>query len=81
MASRGIKDKVAIVGMGCTAFGEHFDRSASDLLVEAATDAMSSAGVEKKDVDAYWLGTMFSGLAGLTLSEALTGRLSSVVCA
>ena len=71
MASRGIKDKVAIVGMGCTAFGEHFDRSASDLLVEAATDAMSSAGVEKKDVDAYWLGTMFSGLAGLTLSEAL----------
>lgn len=71
MASHGIKDKVAIVGMGCTPFGEHFDKSTSDLLVEAATGALDSAGIEKNDVDAYWLGTMFSGLAGLTLSEAL----------
>ena len=36
MASNGIADRVAIVGMGCTAFGEHWDRSADDLLVEAA---------------------------------------------
>ncbi len=71
MASHGIKDQVAIVGMGCTPFGEHFDKSTSDLLVEAATGAFKSAGIEKDDVDAYWLGTMFSGLAGLTLSEAL----------
>ncbi|MBV1883915.1 MAG: hypothetical protein KUG82_19910 [Pseudomonadales bacterium] len=71
MASNGIKDKVAIVGMACTAFGEHFDKSASDLLVEAATGALDSAGIEKSDVDAYWLGTMFSGYAGVTLSEAL----------
>lgn len=71
MASHGIKDQVAIVGMGCTPFGEHFDKSTSDLLVEAATGAFKSAGIEKNDVDAYWLGTMFSGLAGLTLSEAL----------
>lgn len=71
MASHGIKDQVAIVGMGCTPFGEHFDKSTSDLLVEAATGAFKSAGIKKNDVDAYWLGTMFSGLAGLTLSEAL----------
>ena len=25
MASRGICDRVAIVGMGCTAFGEHWE--------------------------------------------------------
>ena len=36
MASRGIKDQVAIVGMGCTNFGEHWDKGADDLLVDAA---------------------------------------------
>ena len=33
MSSHGIKDRVAIVGMGCTQFGEHWDKSADDLLV------------------------------------------------
>jgi acetyl-CoA C-acetyltransferase len=71
MASRGIKDRVAIVGMGCTPFGEHWDKGADDLLVDAATDAYKSAGVTPDDVDAYWLGTMGSGVSGLMLSEAL----------
>ncbi|HUE39998.1 MAG TPA: acetyl-CoA acetyltransferase [Candidatus Binatia bacterium] len=71
MASRGIKDRIAIVGMGCTAFGEHWDKGPEDLLVEAAYDAYKSAGVDPDDVDAYWLGTMGSGLSGLMLSEPL----------
>ena len=71
MASNGIRDRVAIVGMGCTAFGEHWDKGTDDLLVEAATEAYRSAGVEPSAVDAYWLGTMGSGLSGLVLSEAL----------
>jgi acetyl-CoA C-acetyltransferase len=71
MASNGIKDRVAIVGMGCTPFGEHWDKSADDLLVDAATEAYKSAGVAPDDVDAYWLGTMGSGVSGLMLSEAL----------
>src|SRR5439155_18918842 len=71
MASRGIRDKVAIIGMGCTKFGEHFDKSAEDLLVDAATSAYSDAGIAKPDVDAYWLGTMGSGVSGLTLSKPL----------
>ncbi|WP_433205682.1 acetyl-CoA acetyltransferase [Dactylosporangium sp. CS-047395] len=71
MTSRGIRDKVAIVGMGCTRFGELWDRSTGDLLVEAATGCLDSAGVQPSDVDAYWLGTMDSGYAGLTLSTAL----------
>ena len=57
--------------MGCTPFGERWDKSASDLLVDAATDAYASAGVERDAVDAYWLGTMGSGLSGLALSEPL----------
>jgi acetyl-CoA C-acetyltransferase len=71
MASHGIRDRVAIVGMGCTVFGEHWDKSADDLLVDAVTAALSSADVEQAQIDAYWLGTMGSGISGLTLSRPL----------
>ncbi|WP_416903816.1 acetyl-CoA acetyltransferase [Micromonospora echinospora] len=71
MTSRGIRDRVAIVGMGCTRFGERWESSAGDLLVDAAAECLTSAGVRSTDVDAYWLGTMDSGYAGLTLSTAL----------
>lgn len=71
MASRGIKDQVAIVGMGCTPFGERWDASLADMLVDAATQAYTSAGVTKDEVDAYWLGTMNSGWSGMTLATAL----------
>jgi acetyl-CoA C-acetyltransferase len=71
MASRGICDRVAIVGMGCTAFGEHWDKGADDMLVESTQEAFKSASVAKDQVDAYWLGTMGSGVSGLMLSEAL----------
>ena len=70
MASKGIRDRVAIVGMSCTSFGEHWDRSATDLLVEATNDAYASACVEPDQVDAYWLGSL-GRMSGLTLSEAL----------
>lgn len=70
MASNGIRDRVAIVGMGCTSFGEHWNRSLDDLLIEAAEAAQASAGIVADQVDAYWLGTM-GNLSGLTLSEPL----------
>ena len=71
MASNGICDRVAIVGMGCTAFGERWDKSASDLLIDAANEAYESAGVDPDQIDAYWLGTTGSGISGLTLSLPL----------
>src|SRR5580693_5993587 len=71
MASKGIRDRVAIVGMGCTNFGEHWDKSVDDLLIDAAGDAIASAGVKLDDIDAFWLGTMASGISGLTLSRPL----------
>ncbi len=71
MASRGIRDRVAIVGMGCTPFGEHWDSSVDDMLVDATNDTIASAGVKLDDIDAYWLGTIGSGLSGLTLSRPL----------
>jgi len=71
MASNGICDRVAIVGMGCTPFGERWDKGASDLLVDAAKEALASAGLELPQIDAFWLGTLFSGNSGLTLSKPL----------
>src|SRR5512144_2616504 len=71
MASKGIRDQVAIIGMGCTPFGEHWDKSVSDLLVDAATAALNSASVPIDAIDAFWLGTLFSGQSGLTLSRPL----------
>src|SRR3954451_15229880 len=71
MASHGIRDKVAIVGMGCTNFGEHWDKSTDDMLIESSSAALASAGLSLDDVDAFWLGTMGSGLSGLTLSRPL----------
>ncbi len=71
MASHGIRDQVAIIGMGCTPFGEHWDKSTDDMLVDSSSAALASAGVTLDDVDAFWLGTMGSGLSGLTLSRPL----------
>jgi acetyl-CoA C-acetyltransferase len=71
MSSHGIKDRVAIVGMGCTRFGERFDVGLDDLLVDATDQAYTAAGVTKADVDAYWFGTAQSGMSGITLARPL----------
>jgi acetyl-CoA C-acetyltransferase len=71
MAVNSIRDKVAVIGMGCTRFGEHWDKSADDLLIEAAYEAFADAGIEPSDVDAAWLGTQLSGFAGISLSGPL----------
>ena len=74
MASHGIKDQVAIVGMGCTSFGEHWDKSLDDLIIEAAQKATKSAGIETDLIDAYWFGTSQSAASGIALATPL--RLS-----
>ncbi len=63
-----IKDRVAIVGMGCTKFGERWEMGLEDLLVEAAYEAFEDAGIQPKDIQAAWLGTVFSGVTAITLS-------------
>ena len=71
MASRGIKDRVAIVAMGCTPFGEHWNKSADDLLIDTTQGCFESSGIAKEDIDAFWLGTFSSGMSGLALSGPL----------
>jgi acetyl-CoA C-acetyltransferase len=67
----GIRDKVAIVGMGCTRFGELWNKSVEDLIVEASYEAFEDAGIDPKDIQAAWLGTVQSGLTALSLSAPL----------
>jgi len=55
----GIKDKIAILGMGCTKFGERWDMQEEDLIVDAYNEAMEDAGIEKKDIEASWFGSCF----------------------
>ncbi len=73
--AEGIKDKVAIIGMGCTRFGERWDMGSEELLVEACTEAIEDSGIEKKDINAAWFGSCMDdnnvGKSALPLSLAL----------
>ena len=53
--------KVAIIGVGITKFGEHWDKSLRDLAIEAGTKALEDAGIRGKDLDAIYLGNMSAG--------------------
>jgi acetyl-CoA C-acetyltransferase len=74
MAS-GIKDKVAILGMGCAKFGERWNDDAEQLMVEAYLEAMTDAGIEASQLDAAWLAVGFDamniGPSGIPAAMAL----------
>ena len=76
----GIKDKVVIIGMGCTEFGERWDMSSEMLMVEAFTEALADAGIEKNQIEAAWLGSALDdfnvGNSALPLATAL--RLQNI---
>lgn len=66
-----IKDKVAIVGMGCCKFGENWDRSAQDMTVDACYEAFEDAGIEPKDIQAAWHAMLHTGETGSMLARWL----------
>ena len=71
----GIKDKVAIIGMGCSKFGERWDMGAEELMVEAYTECIGDAGLGTQDIEAAWLSTCMEevsvGKSALALPAAL----------
>jgi acetyl-CoA C-acetyltransferase len=73
--AKGIKDKVAILGMGCSKFGERWDASPEDLMVEAYSEAMADAGIAPTQLDAAWFSTHMDdvgvGRGGTSMSIAL----------
>jgi acetyl-CoA C-acetyltransferase len=68
-----IKDKVAVIGVGATKFGEIWEKDPEDLLVEAVYEAFDDAGVTPKDIEASWVGVLynFTGISGSTAAEPL----------
>jgi acetyl-CoA C-acetyltransferase len=75
--SEGISNKVAIVGMGCTTFGERWDAGAEDLMIEAFVECIADAGIEKKEIKAAYFGSHFDEISvgKGTLSPAMTLKL------
>lgn len=73
--AKGIKDKVAIIGMGCTRFGELWDKGYEELMVDAFVEAVEDAGIQRDRIEAAWLGTCFdeinTGKSAIPLSATL----------
>jgi acetyl-CoA C-acetyltransferase len=69
--AESIKDKVSIVGMGCTKFGENWEWSVEDMVVDAVYEAYEDAGIGPEGIEAAWVGTAFSGAGGSILSDIL----------
>ena len=69
----GIRDRVAVVGMGCTRFGEIFNWSDQDLMVESCHAALEDAKMDLKEIKAAWLGIQGAetGFGGCKLARAL----------
>lgn len=78
--ANGIKDRVAIIGMGCTVFGELWGKGPEDLIVEAFEEALSDAGIARGQIEAAWVGNALDdinvGNSALPLAHAL--RLKSI---
>jgi acetyl-CoA C-acetyltransferase len=74
MAS-GIKDKVAVLAMGCSRFGERWDVGADELMVEAYTEALRRAAIAPEQIDAAWYSSHYddigAGKAGTPMALAL----------
>ncbi len=73
----GLKDKVCVIGMGCTRFGELFDKSREDLILEAVNEALDDAGITIDDIDAFWFGSYYE-FCGYTISTVLKTQFKPV---
>lgn len=71
----GLKDKVAILGMGCSRFGERWDVGPEELMVEAYAEALASAAIDPTEIDAAWYSSHYddigAGKAGTPMAQAL----------
>ena len=70
-----MKDRVAVIGIGCTKFGDRFERSYEELICDAAFEAYDDAGIDPAQIEAAYLGTYLPGSGGgkaaVSLADAL----------
>jgi acetyl-CoA C-acetyltransferase len=68
-----IRDKVAIVGAGCCKFGENWDRSREDMIVDAVYEAYADAGIEDPDrqIESIFCASVYPREGSWEVAEAL----------
>ena len=73
MQKDALRDKVAVTGVGCCRFGENWDQSPSDMIVDAAYEAYADAGIDEpqKQIDAVFTGSIYSNKGPHECSDAL----------
>lgn len=76
----GIKDKVAIIGMGCARFGERWDAGTPELLSEAFEEALADAGLERRQINAAWYGSGIDSInvGNSSIPAAMALRLEGI---
>ena len=70
-----MKDRVAVNGVGCTKFGERYDRGYEELICDAAFAAYEDAGVDASEIEAGYLGTYLPGPGGGKSATSLADAL------
>lgn len=70
-----MRDRVAVIGVGCTQFGDLFDKGYEELICEAAFEAYADAGVDPKEIQAAYLGTYLPGPGGGKSAASLADAL------
>lgn len=69
---KGIFDnKVVIVGSGCCKFGENWEKSSQDMVIDASFEALGDAGIEAKDIQAVWVGNQNEKGVAPNVADAL----------
>jgi acetyl-CoA C-acetyltransferase len=73
MKPDAIRDKVAVLGVGCCPFGENWDQAPSDMIVDAAYEAYADAGIDEpqRQIDAVFTGSIYSNKGPHECSDAL----------
>ena len=68
-----IRDKVAVVGAGCCKFGENWDKSPEDMIVEATYEAYEDAGIEnpQEQIEAVFCGAVYPSRGTAEVAESL----------
>lgn len=68
-----IRDKVAVVGVGCCKFGENWQQGPEDMIVEAAYEAYADAGIEdpQKQIEAVFCGSVYPSRGTAEVAESL----------
>jgi len=68
-----IQDKTAVVGVGACQFGENWDKSREDMIVEAAYEAYEDAGIDspQDQIEAVFCGSVYPNGGTGEVAEAL----------